>query len=144
MRVFIPVFLCLLIHTATNAQLTGSIETDRPDQTESPYTVPKKWFQAEAGFVVEKDKSGSKTFVHPSLLSKYGLSKHFELRLITEYVSVQTPLLIPDGNKVTSGLQPIEIGGKLALFEEKGIRPKTSLIFHTSIPKAALSEFQRR
>jgi hypothetical protein len=143
MRIPVLVIIHLLIYTSISAQVTDKIETDRPDQTESPYTVPKNWFQAEAGFGIAKDKSDAKTFVHPTLLSKYGLSRRFELRLITDYVSLQTPLLIPSGNKVSSGLQPIEIGGKLALFEEKGLRPKTSLIFHTSIPKAAFKEFQQ-
>jgi len=129
--------------TKAQAQLTDKIETDRPDQTESPYTVPKKWLQFEFGFNIENDKSGAKTFLHPTVLSKYGVAKRFELRLITEFVTEQSPLLIPFGNKSVTGLQPIEIGGKMALVEEKGWRPKTSLIFHTSIPKAARKEFQQ-
>lgn len=143
MRTVFPVFISLLIHTATRAQSTESIETDRPDQTETPYIVPKKWFQAEIGFTIEKDKTGAKTYVHPTVLSKYGLLNRFELRLITEYVSVKTPLSTGSGYQTSSGFQPIEIGGKVALFEEKGLRPKTSLIFHTSIPKAAFKEFQQ-
>jgi hypothetical protein len=30
------------------------IETDRPDQTESPATVPHRYLQAETGFMYEK------------------------------------------------------------------------------------------
>ena len=136
--------ICVILFGLTaKAQLTEKIETDRPDQTESPYTVPKKWFQSETGFAIENDKSGDKTFVHPTMLNKYGLSKHFELRLITEFVSFQTPVIIPQGNEIVSGLQPIEVGGKLALLEEKGARPKTSVIFHTAIPKAAFKKFQQ-
>ena len=135
--------LSLLVSMVTRAQLTDKIETDRPDQTESPYTVPRNWFQAELGFNIENEKNGAKTFVHPTVLSKYGLTNRFELRLITEILSLKTPLQIPQGNDIVTGLKPIQVGGKLALFEEKGLVPKTSLIFHTSIPKAATSEFQQ-
>jgi hypothetical protein len=136
--------ICVAFLSVTaKAQLTEKIETDRPDQTESPYTVPKKWFQSETGFVIENDKSGNKAFAHPTMLNKYGLSKRFELRLITEFISFQTPVIIPQGNDIVTGLQPIEIGGKLALLEEKKPRPKISLIFHTAIPKAASKQFQQ-
>lgn len=133
----------LLFGCSLYAQMTDKIETDRPDQTESPYTVPKKWLQVETGFNIENDKSGAREFVHPTVLSKYGLSQRFELRLITEFISFQTPVIIPQGNDIITGLQPVEVGGKLALFEEKGARPKTSLIFHTAIPKAASKKFQQ-
>ena len=134
---------CLLFYTAAQAQLTEKIETDRPDQTESPYLVPKRWFQSETGFNIENDKDGSKTFIHPTMLNKYGISNRIELRLITEYVTEQSPLIIPFGNSTVTGLQPIQVGGKIALWEEKGLLPKTSLIAHTSIPKAAYKEFRQ-
>lgn len=140
----IPVFfLCFFFSVAARAQLTEKIETDRPDQTETPYTVPKNWLQGELGFSIENETNGTKTFVHPTLLGKYGLTKRFELRLIAEVLSFQTPLVLPQGNDLVTGLQPIQIGGKLALLEQKGLRPKTSLIFHTSIPNAASVEFQQ-
>jgi len=143
MRTFTFTICFILCGFSVHAQLTDKIETDRPDQTESPYTVPKKWLQVEAGFNIENDKSGAREFVHPTVLSKYGLSQRFELRLITEFISFQTPVIIPLGNDIVTGLQPVEVGGKLALFEEKGIRPKTSFIFHTAIPKAASKKFQQ-
>ena len=31
-----------------------TIQTDRPDQTETPYLVPKKMFQVENGFSFQK------------------------------------------------------------------------------------------
>ncbi len=65
----------ILFAGVANGQLTEKIETDRPDQTESPYTVPKKWFQSETGFNIENEKDGSKTFIHPTMLNKYGISK---------------------------------------------------------------------
>ena len=123
-------------------QQTEKIVTDRPDQTESPYTVPKNWFQSETGFNVEKDRNGFRSFLHPTILNKYGISNRFELRLITEWASVETPLP-GDGKEIHSGMQPIVIGGKVRFFEEKGWRPKTSLILHASIPHAASRIFRQ-
>jgi hypothetical protein len=140
-RLFSFTFL-LLAFTAANAQLSPRIETDRPDQTETPFLTPKKWFQFEMGINWETDKSGARTFVHPTLLSKYGLSDRFELRLITELVTAETvdPL---SGRKTTDGgFRPIQVGGKLRLLEEKGWIPKTSLIFHIGVPKLATPAFQ--
>ncbi|HEX2609115.1 MAG TPA: transporter, partial [Flavisolibacter sp.] len=138
---FLTLFLAFLLQSV-EAQQSDKIETDRPDQTESPYVVPKKWLQFESGFNYEKDKEGYNTFVHPTLLSKLGLSSRFELRLITEVLTVQSPPIIPFGTVSQTGLLPVQLGGKIALFEEKGARPKTSLIFHTTIPKIASSKFQ--
>src|ERR1700741_3949723 len=113
----------------TKAQQEGRMETDRPDQTESPFLTKKKYIQAEFGFNYEKN-GDLHVLVYPTVLWKYGACKRFEFRLITEFVSAETPLLIPNGNEIESGLLPIKIGGKISLWEEKGLLPKTSFIFH--------------
>ena len=114
------------------------METDRPDQTESPYIVPKKWLQFESGFNFEKNEPGSQTFVYPTLLSKYGISKRFELRMITSLLANR------DYNgsqyETITGIEPVQLGGKLALTEEHGLLPKTSLIAHIAIPHFATTK----
>jgi hypothetical protein len=126
---------------AIYAQQNGRMETDRPDQTESPFLTRLHYFQGEIGFNYEKTQ-GLRTLVHPTALWKYGVSKGFELRLITELISTETPLLIPSGNDIISGILPVQLGGKLALNEEKGLLPKTSLIFHIAAPKIASKNFR--
>ncbi len=134
--------LLLLLHSLLlMAQQTGRMETDRPDQTESPFVVKHQYLQAEIGFNYES-QDGLSTLVHPTALWKYGLHKRFELRLITELISQETPLLIPTGNDLETGLLPIQLGGKLGLWEEKGLLPKTSLIFHLAIPRLASKKFR--
>ena len=123
------------------AQQQGRMETDRPDQTESPFLTKQKYIQGELGFNYEKTQ-GLRTFVHPTALWKYGISKKFELRLITELISAETVLQIPPGNDFISGLLPVQLGGKLALAEEKGLLPKTSLIFHIAAPEIASKKFK--
>jgi len=123
----IAFFSCLL--TVVNSAAQDKIDTDRPDQTESAVLVPKKYFQAEFGFNRESSGGVYYTLVHPTFLLKYGLSKRFELRLesafVTEYIR-----RLPDSARTTH-FEPLEIGTKIAFFEERGLRPKTSLIFHT-------------
>lgn len=127
-------FICLTLLLASVTvfcQSTEKIETDRPDQTESPFTVPHNWVQIEAGLVRESFSNKTSSWTTPSVLWKYGFSKKTELRIITEYNTVRF------GNRFTdtTGFQPLQIGFKLNLFEEKGILPKTSFIAHTGFNK---------
>ena len=116
-------FTCFI----TLAQIE-KIDTDRPDQTESTFTVPKKWFQVETGFVREKISDLGAIWSLPTILSKYGLSEKWELRLLTEYFSYASSYSrrLTD----TAGFLPLTIGFKVNLLEEKGIRPRISLIGH--------------
>ncbi len=114
------------------------IETDRPDQTESPVTTPKKYFQAELGFNREQYKDGTIRYLHPAGLYKYGISNRVELR-------VEAPILTevpPAPLKQASGLEAVELGTKVALFEEKGWRPKTSFIAHVGFPFLSSKQFR--
>ena len=80
-------------------------------------------------------------FLLPTLLSKYGLSKRIELRLITS-IKRFSVLQIPSGTIYETGLEPIELGTKIALTEEKKWIPKTSLLFHVAIPGFASKNLQ--
>jgi hypothetical protein len=111
------------------AAAQDKIETDRPDQTETPVLTPKNYLQAEVGFNREKDGNISR-WVHPTALFKYGINRTVELRLETRWVSDHTKT--PSGK--TNGFEAVEIGTKIALLEEKGAQPKTSLIAHVGLP----------
>ncbi len=130
----------LFVSTCIEAQ-PGPIDTDRPDQTESVNTTPKNYFQAEFGFNIEKD-NGLTTIVHPTILCKYGLTKKLDLRLITKINTYETPLIIPSGNDHISGLLPVQIGARAALWEERKGLPKTSLLVHIAFPRLASKKFQ--
>ena len=130
----------LLPFSPAAAQEIERMETDRPDQTECPFIVPKKWIQAEMGFNFEKNSASSSTFVYPTLLSKYGISKRLEFRLITSYLSEREEGI---ANAITTtGLEPIEIGFKAALWKEEGLLPRTSLIAHLAFPTIASEKFK--
>lgn len=124
------IIMLLFLNIAFSQDLP-SIQTDRPDQTECPFIVPKNYFQMENGFSYEKINANSNEIVAPTILTRFGINDHFELRLITEYVIDKV------NSEKTSGLNPVFIGFKTRLFEEKGIIPTTSFIAHISIPKLA-------
>ena len=134
MAKFNLIFFGLLFFSASLKAQDERMDTDRPDQTESPVITKYKYFQFETGLGIAKE-NGYSTVTLPTVLWKYGLLKRVELRIFTEIDIIETPLQIPDGNQVTGGLIPIQASGKLALWEEKKWIPKTSLIFHMLIPK---------
>lgn len=132
--------LFLLFALAARSQMTEGIETDRPDQTESPYVVPNGYFQGEFGFNLVNYKEGIRDFFLPTGLLKYGLTNWIELRLEgTPYTETIRPVVNDEKNLK---LEPVEVGAKLRLFEEKGLRPKTSLIAHVGLPFLASKEFR--
>jgi hypothetical protein len=118
------------------AQDLPSIQTDRPDQTECPFITPKGYLQFENGFSYEKTNGNANEIVAPTILTKFGINDHFELRLITEYVFDSE-----NSNKI-SGINPVLIGFKSRLFEEKGLIPTTSFIGHLGLPKVASPELK--
>lgn len=135
MKTQISLFL-LFISTTFFSQNQEPIQTDRPDQTETPALVPKGMFQVETGFSIQKNDANSTTQTLPSTLWKYGINDHFELRLITEFTNEKV------FDEKVSGFNPILIGCKIKIADEKGIVPKTSFIGHISLPNAASKEFK--
>jgi hypothetical protein len=111
------------------------IDTDRPDQTESAVTVPRKFFQMEFGLGKENLGDKNYIFAHPAFLLKYGLAKKVELRLEGNFFSGHEELI--SGPKTTTHFEPLEIGTKIALFEEKGWLPKTTFLGHLGLPFTA-------
>jgi hypothetical protein len=113
-----------------------AIQTDRPDQTECPFTVPRRHFQIETGFGYEKANADEQNFLYPTILWKYGVNEKFELRLITELAANKT------NDKNLSGFNPVKIGFKTKLVDEKGIIPSISFIAHLSLPFISSRNFR--
>jgi hypothetical protein len=112
------------------------IRADRPDQTETSYLVPDGYFQMELGFSITDTDPGF-IYSYPSALWKYGLTDNFELRLITQYITIQKE---PNPNQ--NGFLPLAAGLKARLSEQKGILPKVSFIGHIRVPGVVSDEFE--
>ncbi len=121
--------------TELYAQEILSIQADRPDQTESPFTVPETHFQMETGFLFEQTNHAAKSFTAPSILFKYGLNDHFELGLIMELSRIKS-------SEIISGLNPVTLRFKEKIIDEKGILPVTSFIGYLTIPYLASAKFK--
>jgi len=132
--IILLLFLVLNSWTQLFAQEMEPIQTDRPDLTESAFTVPVGYFQLESGLLRVHNNSYTQLSLHPTLLFKYGLTKTLELRLNTDFATYQN-------NGVSEFLiLPIAVGVKIAISKEKGIIPKTAFIGHLKIPTGGESE----
>ncbi|MBW8360153.1 MAG: transporter [Weeksellaceae bacterium] len=117
-------YFCLMLTTFSLFKSQESIQTDRPDQTESPSITPARFLQIETGFLHEKYDWQTRNASHPTVLWKYGVNEHFELRLITELNTEEV-----EGQRI-SGIVPITFGFKASLTDEKVLVPKISFIGH--------------
>ena len=133
---FTTALISILLCTTIQGQEMSPIQTDRPDQTETPAIVPVNHFQLESGFNYEQINKGESKLVIPTLLWKYGLNKHLELRLITEYNHYRYPV------SSAGGITPVKVGFKAKLTDEKGIIPATSFIGHLSLSTLASQELK--
>jgi hypothetical protein len=120
-----------------------TIITDRPDQTESPVLTPTGFFQVEVGSQSEYDddkvnKINTQSTLYNTTLWKYGVTKNFELRIITEYAADKMQFKsnsdINDTVVRINGWNPIAVGSKIALHKERGIIPEIGLITHLELP----------
>ncbi|MEP6615264.1 MAG: transporter [Ginsengibacter sp.] len=126
------IFFQFIFITTVKAQVEP-IDTDRPDQTESVFLVPDQWMQFEFGLAITHVTSEVSELLVPTLLSRYGISKKVELRLLTSYTST-SHLLIPTGTVYERGFTPVEIGTKVALLQPGHFLPQVSLIAQVGIP----------
>jgi len=121
------------------SQLTGQeispIQTDRPDQTETPFTVPRNHFQVENGFSFEKTDNSNKSFTEPSSLFKYGLNDHFEVGFVLELATIKS-------DRTISGINPVTVRFKDKIADEKGVLPTISFIGYLTIPTIATENFK--
>lgn len=111
MQRIITLLLFLLIKYNDLYGQQSPLITDRPDQTESPFTVPVKNFQGEFGFVFSHDKAESAhddVITYLNSLLKFGVSKNLEFRLILEHVSYK--YYRESVNKNITGINPIQLG----------------------------------
>lgn len=97
--------LCLCISGISQAQ-KEKINTDRPDQSDGVYTVPKGALQLENGLMI-----ADREFEN-NLLLRYGVGRTTELRLLVDAGKEQN-------NK---GVKPITFSVKQRIAQQRNIR----------------------
>ena len=136
----------IYLHIIMVLVLTGSILaqdevpeliTDRPDATESAFSVPDKFFQIEAGFVFSKDNESDLDTQGLDLLGtliRYGVGGGFELRLGFNFRQESFTLLDSSILDKSIGLAPLSLGFKYEMIEGDGWVPQTALIASVALP----------
>ena len=106
------------------------LSTDRPDQTESSHLVPSGTIQLETGFIRERDHDLTNLTYNTSLF-RIGVSKHFEFRVIAEYLGLKNANIASD--EVVSGIGPLSLGSKIFIADANGWIPQVALISHVTL-----------
>ena len=120
---------------------TEAIVTDRPDLTESSRTVPHKSIQIETGFLmfIEQPSISSEfpvtIYQFPTTLVRVGFYKNVELRVFNQLVNERTNNpSTPLNERSTYGVDNLQLGTKINLTTEKGLRPEIAVLSHVVLP----------
>lgn len=134
-------FIILLIVYNAFSQESDQPELigDRPDQTESAFVLPKGYFQFEDGFVNEYESSEIQNISYSSMLLRYGLFDHMELRFGTDYLKTKQELFDD-----LSGFSPFYVGAKIHVQEEKGWIPQIAFLGHITIANTGAKDYLQK
>ncbi|MBU2527170.1 MAG: transporter [Bacteroidetes bacterium] len=130
-----------------HAQQTKSLDaliTDRPDQTEAPFVVPKNYLQVETGFMFEESSTGNtktESLTYNTTLYRYGLLYNLELRLGLDWQQNKT-FNQNISTEVSNGLAPVLLGFKTEIAQESGWLPQIGLLGALFIPGPASSTLE--
>ncbi len=126
-------YLALILGLTSYAVFSQTIVTDRPDQTESSSTVEKGSLQIETGILLgftEDNFSSERQLLAPTTLFRYGITKSFELRVLSQFESLKDQ----NSSQKVSGISDLEIGTKIQLFQKENVNTEIAFISHLILP----------
>ena len=124
-------FLIIIAIVFTVNLTAQELITDRPDQTESSSTVPLHSLQIESGVAVERQLKGDLlSFLFPTTLLRFGLTKDIELRVGEQvvYNKFKNPSL------EQFGLSDLELGAKFQILRKESVNTEIAFLSHLVIP----------
>ena len=107
--------------------------TDRPDQTESSSTVPKRSLQIESGLLIgfaEGEDISLREILAPTTLFRYGITKGFEIRVVNQLISIKNK----NSSEEFTGIGDLEVGAKIQIFQKKGVNTEIAFLTHLRLP----------
>ncbi len=125
----------------------GTINTDRPDQTEASSLVPKSFLQIETGAFYESlevNELKTKATTYNTTLLRYGLLENLELRLGFDFTDVKGEFRGIELSDKLSGFSPLLLGVKIGISEENGALPEIAFIGHVNLPGFASNDFKTK
>ncbi|MCB9230849.1 MAG: transporter [Bacteroidia bacterium] len=108
-----------------------TIETDRPDQTESSSVIPGQSLQVESGMVLcfrEMPQHTERQILAPTTLFRYAPVRGFEVRLVNQFEHLE------GGNEVAMGVSDLELGTKIQLLKRGDINCEVAVLSHVVFP----------
>jgi hypothetical protein len=141
---FVIISLSLITYNSFS-QTTAEqpISPDRPGVGTPPSLVPENHFQLETGFLYDRshpDGTTTKVYSYNQSLFRFGLLSFAEIRLSTDYT--KTEVTNSDGTASVAGFGPVTLGTKIALLQEKGVIPQTSLMANFTLPNTGLADYR--
>jgi hypothetical protein len=136
--------LFLFVSSAAFGQTLDSTSfvPDRPGFATPPDIIPLNVFEFEDGIQYENSIDGiirNQNFLFSSVLLRYGLLKNAEIRIQTDFADHITNG--PD-HSVIYGFDPVTVGTKIKLLEQKSIVPNVSLLFNLTLPFIGKNDFR--
>ncbi len=120
-----------------SSNLSGqTINTDRPNQTESSATVPNNSLQIESGILIgftEASGISQRQILAPTSLLRFGLFQFAELRFISQVEQFKNYNLGTEH----LGISDLELGTKIQLFRKDEIGTEVALLSHWVIPSGS-------
>lgn len=119
--------------------------TDRPDQTEAPSLVSKGFLQVETGFFYKDEEENGlneKTTGYNTSLLRYGLLDNLELRFGFDLIKMREEMNGSEIAEYSTGFEPLLLGAKIGVAEEKGSFPEIGFIGHLYLPFAAAQDYR--
>ncbi|MGV3641541.1 MAG: transporter [Adhaeribacter sp.] len=122
------------------AQGMPELNTDRPNATQSPTVVPLGSWQLEGGFQYQQEDlhdSQTKEILYPEVLLRWGVLEWAELRLQSAY-KVERKKWTYTGQPIerynTDGIQDLQAGAKVNVFQGRGVIPEIGLLGNLTLP----------
>jgi hypothetical protein len=133
------------VFLATAQEDATPIATDRPGASDSSTLIGKGVLQLETGGQFVKSENASsriEDYSYNFSLFRYGLLDHMELRLATDFRSIETTDKFSNIQNTTSGLAPLIVGTKIGIAKEEGWMPQLSFVGNLSLPFAASTDLK--
>lgn len=135
------VLLTIYLTAQTNEPLIG----DRPDQTESAYTISKGMVQIETGFTMSQHETGSlkiTNYDYNSTLIRWGIGQAMEWRFQQDFSGIKTENTLSNSSVTEQGAAGFITGFKVLLTEEETWRPRIAFLADVTLPWTGNKEFR--
>ena len=131
MKVIYLLFMLFLVATCLYSQSPYEMYADRPDVTQSPYSVVKGRLQIETGLLLTND-TGLEVMDIANTLFRYGLTKSMEFRAGAGFR--RETITVSGNDRTYDGLANVSVGIKVRVFQHIRKFPDAGIILSGILP----------